>query len=199
MKQLLIIIAAMFIANLGLAAEDVPLAKLKFSSDLGKAQCASQPGKGLTLAWQGVTDSRASKAVGTLKVRSKDEVEVNLAGSVDSTFGEAVKTVFKNCGFNVEGKDADAVKVSVDVTEFFAGSKKGFFTGETDAKGSLVVNLVRGGASFNFSFGAARSDKRLKKKSITQLEGVLSGLLEEVTAQIGDSPQLFEEIKKLAQ
>ncbi len=131
-------------------------------------------------------------------MRSKDEVEVNLAGDVDTTFGQAAKTLFKNCGFSVEGKDADGVKVSVDVTEFFAGSKKGFFTGETNAKGALVVNLIKDGASFNFNFGATKSDKRLKKKNIAQLEGVLSGLLEEMVIQIGDSPQLFEEIKKLA-
>ncbi len=188
----------MFIVSAAVAADDVPQANLKFSPDMGKAQCASQPGKDLNIAWQGVTDSRASKAVGTLKVRSKEEVDVSLAGDVDTTFGEAVKTVFKNCGFNVEGKDADGVKISVDVTEFFAGSKKGFFTGETAAKGSLVLHLTKGGANYDLNLGATKSDKRLKKKSIKQLEEVLSGLLEEMVLQIGDSPQLFEEIKKLA-
>ena len=199
MKKIFIIAAvAMFIASSGLAAEELPQVNLKFSPDIGKAQCASQPGKDVTLAWQGVSDTRESKGVGTVKVRSKEEAEVGLAGGIDSTFGEAIKTLFKNCGFNVEGADADGVKVSVDVTEFFAGSKKGFFTGETEAKGSIVVHLMKSGSSFNFNFGATRSDKGLRKKNIKRLEGVLNGLFEELVTQIGDSSQLFEEIKKLA-
>jgi uncharacterized lipoprotein YajG len=198
MKKLFIIAAAMLMTGTGIAAEDVPLANLKFSPELGKARCAAQPGKGVTLAWQGAADTRAEKAVGTLKVRSKEESNVNLAGSVDSTFGEAVKTVLKNCGFTVEDRDADGVKASVDVTEFFAGSKKGFFTGETDAKGAMVLHFIKGGANYDLNLGATKSDKKLKKKKIQQLEEVLSGLLEEMAAQIGESPQLFEEIKKLA-
>ncbi|MBI2092561.1 MAG: hypothetical protein HYT75_06185, partial [Deltaproteobacteria bacterium] len=113
--------------------------------------------------------------------------------------GEAVKTVFKNCGFNVETKKgADGVETSVDVTDFFAGAKKGFLTGETEAKSSLSLHLAKGGASYDFNLGATKADKRLKKKNIAQLEEVLTGLLESVVTQIAESQALFEEIKKLA-
>jgi uncharacterized lipoprotein YajG len=179
-------------------SEIPPAANIKVSPEWAKAQCASLPGKGITLAWSGLADKRSNSAVGTMK--KKDQVlEVALASSMESVVGEAVKTVFENCGFNVETKKgADGIEISVEVTEFFAGAKKGFFTGETEAKGLIALHFAKSGASYDFNLGATKADKRLKKKNIEQLEGVLTGLLESVVTQIAESPALLEEIKKLA-
>src|SRR3989338_8038258 len=173
-----------------------PTANIKISPDWAKAQCAAQPGKGVTLVWGGVTDKRASASVATLKSK-KEEVEVRLGKSPDAVVGDAVKTVLKNCGFTIETtKNASGVEISAELQELFAGAKKGFFTGETDAKGALVLHFNNGGATYDFNLGATRSDKRLKKKNIQQLEQVLKGLVETVVTQIGESPALFDEVKK---
>ena len=190
---------AILVSNVLLAEEaKQPLsANVKVSPDWGKGQCASQPGKGIKLAWSGVTDARKSPSVGTLK-KGDEETDIVLAGGVDPTVGEAIKTVFKNCGFDVVAKDAGGVSSSAEVTEFFAGAKKGFFTGETDAKGSVTLHFAGNGMSYEYNLGATKSDKRLRKKNIQQTEQVLTQLLEAIVIQIGESSSLFEELKKIA-
>lgn len=197
-KKIIFTLVMLLIPIFVLADGPLPTANIEVSPDWGKSQCASKPGKDITLVWGGVTDKRPNPVVGTLK-KKKDEFEIRLAGSVDSVIGEAVKAVLTNCGFVVETKkDAKGIETSVEVSEFFAGAKKGFLTGETDAKGSLVIHFNNNGANYDFSLGAERSDKRLKKKDIKQLEDVLTGLLETVVTQIGESPALFAEVKKLS-
>lgn len=172
---------------------------LKISPDWGKTQCANKPGNGINLIWEGVTDNRADKSVGVVKTK-KEETPVGFQGSVDDTIGTAVKTVLSNCGFNVETKkDAGAgVKVSVIVTEFFAGGKKSFLNRETDAKGAMTLHFMGNGATYDFNLSATKSDKRLTKNSITLLETVLTGLLESMVNQVSESPAVFAEVKKLA-
>jgi len=190
---------ALFSLN-AFAAEESPVANIKVSPDLGKAQCMSQPGKGLHIVWGGVVDRRDSKAVGTLKVRGNDQVEVMLAQDPDATIGEAVKTVLKNCGYSVETKKGAAgIKAVVTLNEFFAGSKKGFFMGETEAKGSMSVRFSGNNMTYDYNMGATKSDKRLKKKNVRQLEEVLSGLLDEIVVQLGESSALTAELKKLGE
>lgn len=182
---------------LSASAEEAALANIVVSPDLGKAQCASQPGKGMTISWQGVTDKRVNGSVGSLK-KGDDLTDVKLAGSVEQVVGTAIKTVFKNCGFNVvDGKSA-GIKTSAELTEFFAGATKGFFTGETDAKGSISLDFNKDGYAYEYNIGATKSDKRLRKKKIGQLEQVLTGLLEAIVVQIGESPSLLDELKKMA-
>ena len=187
------------VLSVNVFADDAkPVASVKFAADIGAKQCASQPGKGITLSWGKVIDNRVTQAVGTFK-KGKEESDVTLAGSVDSMIGDAVKTVLKNCGFTVEDKkSAGAIETTLEVTEFFAGSVKHFFTGETNAKALLVLHLKKEGSTYDFNLGATKSDKRLRMKNISQLETVLSGLLEEAVLQIPESPALFTEIKKLA-
>lgn len=197
MRRIFLITLALTISSAVFADNAVPMATVKISPDWGKSQCASKPGKDIALVWKGVTDKRSNPIVGTLK-NKKEEFEVKLAGDVDSVIGEAVKTVLTNCGFTIETKNGTkGIETSVEVSEFFAGAKKGFFTGETDARGSLVVHFNNNGANYDFSLGATKSDKRLKKKDIRQLEEVLTGLLESVVTQIGESPALFAEVEKL--
>ena len=200
MKKVLVGFAISLFAVTAASAdnEPPPAANIKVSPDWGKAQCAAQPGLGITIIWDGVEDKRSNPVVGMLK-KKKEEFEVKLAATVDATIGEAVKTVFSNCGFAVETKkEAAGVVTSVEVVEFFAGAKKGFLTGETDAKGSLVLHFNKAGGTYDFNLGATKSDKRLKKRDIKQLEEVLTGLLESLAIQIVESPQLFEEVKKIA-
>ena len=190
---------ALFAMNV-FAAEETLVANIKVSPDLGKAQCASQPGKGITIVWGGVVDQRDTKAVGTLKVRNNEQDEVMLAENPDATVGEAVRTVLKNCGYAVEmKKNAAGVKAVVTLNEFFAGSKKGFFMGETEAKGSMSIRFSGNNTTYDYNMGATKSDKRLKKKNVKQLEEVLSGLLEEIVVQLGESPALTAELKKLGE
>jgi len=196
MKKLLLVIVMTVFSGALLAEDAPPVANIKISPDWGKMQCASQPGKGLKIVWNGVVDSRNEKVVGSLK-KGKEETDVLLAKPVDEVIGEAIKTVLKNCGFELQDKDGSGIKMSAELTEFFAGAQKGFFTGQTDAKGSLTLHFVKGGSSYAFTLGATKSDKRLRKKNIEQLEQVLTGLLEAIVAQIGESPSLFEELRKM--
>jgi hypothetical protein len=188
----------MFVAGSALA-ENAPLtANISVSPDWGKTQCASLPGKGMTIVWQGTTDKRENPSVGLLK-KGDDEFDVKLAAGVDATVGEAIKAVLKNCGFEMAAdKNAEGIKAEAEVLELFAGAKKGFLTGETNANGSLLVRFSNGGQSYDFNFGASKSDKRLKKKNIKQLEDVLTGLLEQLVVQIGESPALFSELKRMS-
>jgi len=200
MKKYLLIFLAVLMSGAAFADDAVlPLsARINVSPDLGKAQCAQQPGKGLKIVWKGVSDARHEKAVGSLK-KGKEESEVFLAGDVDATVGSALKTVFANCGFEVASGNGDGIKTTADLTEFFAGSKKGFFTGQTDAKGALTLHFVKGTSSYDFNLGATKSDKRLRKKGMKQIEEVLTALLEAIVVQIGESPSLFEELRKMGE
>lgn len=176
--------------------EPPPVANIKISQELGKTQCASQPGKDIVLAWQGVNDKRENPAVASLKNR-KEEVDIKLASPVDVVIGDAIKTVLKNCGFDVKERSAKGIETSVDVVDFYAGARKKFFTGETEAKGSLVMHFKGVGSTYDFNLGATKSDKRLKKKNIKQLEEVLTGLLESIVIQVSESPILYTELKKM--
>lgn len=198
MGKIFFMVAALVFISASSFAEDAYVATIKTSPDLGKAQCASQPGKGITLVWGKVSDKRVSPAVGTFK-KGKEELDVLLAGPVDVVIGDVTKTVFKNCGYTVVDKNAPgAVTVSLDVNQFFAGSVKRWFTGETDAKASFSLHLRSELSSYDYDFGATKSDKGLRKKNIQRLEMVLSGLLEETFLQIAESPTLQKEIGKLA-
>jgi len=198
MDRIFFMVIALVFISVSSFAEDSHVATLKISPDLGKTQCASQPGKGVTLVWGKISDKRVSPAVGTFK-KGKEEFDVLLAGPVDVVIGDAIKTAFKNCGYTMVDKNVPgAVTVNVDVNQFFAGSVKRWFTGETDAKASFSLHLRSELSSYDYDFGATKSDKGLRKKNIQRLEAVLSGLLEETVLQIAESPTLQKEIDKLA-
>jgi uncharacterized lipoprotein YajG len=196
MKKVLFIVLLMMISVLASAADEAAVANIAISPDWGKAQCASQPGKGITLIWNGVSDLRTSPTVGILKKKDQ-EIEVKLAQSVDKLAGDALKNVFKNCGFEIKDK-GEGVKTSVDVTELFAGSKKGFAMGETEAKGTFALHFNNNGASYDYNLGASKFDKKLKKKNVKQLEEVLTGLMETIVTQVGESSALFSELKRIS-
>lgn len=193
-----IILALVLLSPSASFSAETPVANIKVSADWGKAQCASEPGKGITLDLKSVEDKRAVKAVGTLKKRGDEEVEVLLSTPINDLVKDAVAAVFKNCGFEVKTDGTSGIATTIRVDKLFAGSKKGFFTGETDANGSLILHFANSGKTYDFNLSASKSDKKLKKKNVRQLEEVLTGLLESVVSQIGESPALITELKNLS-
>lgn len=196
-KIFLVLVCSLFFSTVSSAADKQQLASVKVSPDWGKAQCASRPGDGVILNIKSVDDRRETKAVGTLK-KGDSEIEVLPADPIDVIVKNAVSTVLKNCGFDVRTGGGEGIATVIELDRFYAGAKKGLFTGETNATGAMVLRFSNNGRSYDFTLSASNQDKRLRKKNIKQLEDVLSGVMEMMVNQISESPQLFTELRTLA-
>jgi macrodomain Ter protein organizer (MatP/YcbG family) len=84
------------------------------------------------------------------------------------------------------------------LTEFFAGSKKGLITGETDAKGTMRMNIVKEGRSVDFEFGGQVHDKGLRKKNVKRIESTLSDVLAMMINNVTSTNQFSEAMKDLS-
>jgi uncharacterized lipoprotein YajG len=176
MKKVLTIVVLSLIAA-SVANAETLTAKITLSPAIG-AQCTSAMGKSApSIIWNGVSDKRGTSAIGVL-TKKNQETEVVPSEPVAKLLDRGLKTMFEKCGYTfASNANANGVKVSADLTEFFAGSKKGLVTGETEAQGMMKLSMVKGGRSIDFEFGGQVHDKGLRKKNVKRIESTLSEVL----------------------
>ncbi len=197
MKKFFTILACSLIAVSAAHAETLT-ATIKLSPTIG-SQCAPSMGKGVApIVWSGVNDKRPAAVIGVL-TQKKEQTEVVASEPVAKLLEQGLKTMFEKCGYTfASNANAAGIKMSVDLTDFFAGSKKGLITGETLAQGMMTVSVVKAGRSVDFEFGGEVHDKGLRKKNVKKIESTLSDVLAMMINNVTSTNKFAEAMNDLS-
>ncbi len=184
MKKTFLFAVVMTLSISSLArAGDLP-ASVNLEPPAGFAQkiCPNPLWSGKTLVWDGATDLRPEKAIGT---QSKGDESANITAQppLETVFDGAVKTLMETCGMKVVSKVGDAaLRMSVDVEKFHVDVENKLVTGTGKAESWIKIVLRDGAAvqtahvGYEMESKGVRSGKKLKK--------TLDELMFETLAQI---------------
>jgi uncharacterized lipoprotein YajG len=167
-------------------ASDLPRTiNIQVPEGLALKICPAPMWKNLNYVWEGVSDSRENKAVGSQSQGKKEEVEITADPSLDKIFETAIPEIFNACGLKqVPKSDEDAMRISVEIEKFHAGITKTFFTGKGIAESWLKITVKKGYSTETANFGYETESKGIRSGKIKRLKKALDDLLADTLGQI---------------
>lgn len=161
------------------ATQDV--AQLSVSDNIAREQCVAKVGAKAQPFQLTVVDARPNPSVGSLK-KGDAVSDVMLGEKVSSVFDKALRAALNNCGYRVVS--VAPVKVTVTVTEFFAGGAKSLLKAETKASGRITVRIDVNGVKQDMDFGLDATDSGMRTGKLKQLQGTLEKVMTDTIIQM---------------
>ena len=171
------------------ASQDV--AQLSVSDNIAREQCVAKPGAKAKSFQLTVVDARPNPSVGSLK-KGDTVSDVMLAEKVSSVFDKALRAALNNCGYKVAA--SAPAKVTVMITEFFAGGAKSLLKAETKASGRISVS-IQNGVPQELYFGLDATDTGMRTGKLKQLQGTLEKVMADTITQMVTSQSFVDGLK----
>jgi uncharacterized lipoprotein YajG len=168
------------------------VAQLSVSDNIARAQCVTKLGAKVQPFQLTVVDARPNPSVGSLK-KGDTVSDVMLAEKVTSVFDKALRAALTNCGYRLA--PTAPAKVTVTVTEFFAGGAKSLLKAETKASGRIMVRIDQNGMQQDMEFGLDASDTGMRTGKLKQLQGTLETVLKDTVTQMVTSQSFVDGLK----
>ncbi|EKD41855.1 MAG: hypothetical protein ACD_73C00488G0003 [uncultured bacterium] len=136
--------------------------------------------------WGHVKDLREEKAVGHQSKNGVDTLLVETTPPLENILDISLKRLFQTCGMEwVKEEDSNAIKISVNILEFFAGSDKKLLTGKGTAVSRLAINIEKSNQTLQtIEVGFQIENKGIRQAKLKQLEKTLNELLADTLKQI---------------
>lgn len=155
--------------------------------------CASRSWNDLHVVWGGVKDLRPSKEIGAQQQKGKEPVMVESQVPLEQVVDAALKQVLAACGMKFAGEgDADALKLSAGIREFYVGVEKGLVTGKSKAVSSLEFVGGRGNSMSTVSIGYETEAKKIRSGDIKQLTQTINELFASIIRRAATAPEMKE-------
>lgn len=190
MKKIFLLLSICLVSTRVFAGEPTTL-QLNLPAYWEKQVCPSPIWKNQTAVWKGITDNRASQEVGNQEV-GQENIAVNTSPELTEIFNSNFKKMFTACGLKLsESESEDTMNIAIDINEFYAGVEKKFITGKSKASSKITFTASwANGANKTIDVGYDLESKRIKRKSLRQLQDTLNELLAETVKQLFQSSQM---------
>lgn len=179
-------VLALSFFSVAVSAADVPTTvELQTPEGFASKICPSQKWKNIPFVWEGVTDSREDKAVGSQVTGSKEPIDITPVPPLESVLDKAIPELLEACGMKqVKKSDENAARIAVEVESFHAGVTKTLFTGKGTAESWFKITVRKGPSTETAKFGYEMESKGMRSGKIKQLKKTLDDLLFQTLSEL---------------
>lgn len=167
---------------------------LKLPENFATNLCPTARWKKTPLVFLGVKDAREEKQVGEQQQKNAEPLGLMTEPKLEQIFAEALKATLQTCGiaWTKSSEDIEYPTLSVNLEDFFAGSNKKWLTGKTSAHAQVSLTLIKQQQTSTTTITADIDSKKLRQKSIKQIQLVLNELFAETITQLVNIKELQE-------
>lgn len=183
----------LFLSANGAHAENNTI-KLQLPENFANNLCPTARWQKTPLVFLGVKDAREEKQVGEQQQKNAEPLALMTEPKLEQIFADALKATLQTCGitWTKSSEDIEHPTLSVSLEDFFAGSNKKWLTGKTSAHAQVSLTLIKQQQTSTTTITAEIDSKKLRQKSIKQIQLVLNELLAETITQLVDIKELQE-------
>ena len=193
-NTLSLLLCSMFLLSAHNALAESNTINLKLAENFANKLCPTARWQKTALVFLGAKDAREEKQVGEQQQKNAEPLGLLTEPKLEDIFADALKTTLQTCGIVLtkSSEDIEHPTLSVNVEDFFAGSNKKWLTGKTSAHAQVSLTLIKQQQTSTTTITADIDSKKLRQKSIKQIQLVLNELLAETITQLVNTKELQE-------